>query len=90
MTLVESVKQKRDHEMVCLAAPLASHASDGRAEAAVKSVHGVFRTMKVALGETVPGFLLHGKNPMLSWAIRHGAWLHTRYSVGRDGRSPYP
>eukprot|EP00969_Alexandrium_andersonii_P152242 6732572-Alexandrium_andersonii.AAC.1 len=44
--------------------------------------------MKVVLEENVPG-LTHGKNPMLSWAIRHGAWLHTRYSVGRDGRSPY-
>eukprot|EP00969_Alexandrium_andersonii_P265431 11730114-Alexandrium_andersonii.AAC.1 len=46
MELAELVKQKCDHEMVCLAAPLASHASDGRAEAAVKSVRGTVRTMK--------------------------------------------
>eukprot|EP00969_Alexandrium_andersonii_P260100 11500408-Alexandrium_andersonii.AAC.1 len=68
MKFAESVKQKCDREMVCLAAPLASHASNGRAEAAVKSARGMIRTTKVALKENVPGFLLRGKNPMLSLA----------------------
>ena len=67
-----------------------SHQSNGAAEKAVSTVRGLASTNLAVLKDKIPSFEVTTHSPMLPWAIRHAAWVLTRYNLGRDTRmTPY-
>lgn len=69
--------------------PKASKQSFGRAE----GMHAVFeamcRTWMEQVKEDYGLSFISVDHPIVEWMVRHIAWLHERFSVGRDGRTPF-
>ena len=63
-----------------------SHQSNGGAEKAVSTVRGLARTYLAVIKDKIQSFEVTTHSPMLPWAIRHAAWILTRYNVRRDTR----
>ena len=70
------------------ASPVGESQSNGRIENAVRRVKGQLRTMKEALDYRYKS-RIPASHPVLSWIPRQSAATLTRYSVGKDGRTPY-
>ncbi len=66
--------------------PTGSHAPNGLAEAAVKNVEGLVRTMTAELCEIFK-CSINATHPILGWIIRHAAYCHNRFAVKASGRT---
>ena len=57
-------------------------------EAGVKTVEGMVRTVKFCL-EAKLGIKIETTDPVFYWLVEHCADLVTKFSIGRDGMTPY-
>ena len=62
--------------------------TNGAAEKAVQDVTAHVRVLLLALEDRLK-VKIDVKLPVVKWMIRHAAFLHTRYSVGHDGLTPW-
>ena len=62
--------------------------SNGRVEEAGKTIRGIVRTHKDRIEHQI-GEKLPTDAVILQWLIRWAAMLHSRYSVGKDGKTAY-
>ena len=63
-------------------------ASNGRAERTIQAVEDLLRTLKSAL-ETRLKAKLESGHPVMRWLVEHVASILNRYSVNKDGQTPY-
>ena len=63
-------------------------ASNGRAERTVQAVEDLLRTLKSAL-ESRLKVRLGNQLPVVRWMVEHVATILNRYSVNKDGATPY-
>ena len=90
----EEIEEAEPPKGTIIACPELSHPgesqSNGKAEAAVKTVVNQARTLKVALEARMkrdkPFPYTH---PIVAWIFEHAAWVLTKYQVNREGRTPY-
>ena len=75
------VARRRDRALV-RQVPRRSHQSLGADERWNQSVQGQFRVIKMQLEEQA-GTLFTANSAVCSWAVRHSAWLLTRFQVSR-------
>ena len=64
------------------------HQSNGLAERGVQEVQGIARTVKHHI-EYKLGITINYDHPIIAWMTEHVSTLFNRYTVGRDGRTPY-
>ena len=57
-------------------------------ERAHQSVEAMVRTMKEVVEDNAQT-ILSATDSIASWMIRHAAFLQTRFSVGKDGKTPF-
>ena len=63
-------------------------ASNGRAERTVQAVEDLLRTLKSALEARIKA-RIPVDHPILRWMVEHVASILNRYSVNKDGQTPY-
>ena len=64
------------------------HPSNGRAEQGVQELEGIVRTLKDSL-ECKLGIMFNFDHPIVHWMVEHAATIINRFSVSRDGKTPY-
>ena len=85
LALKAEVKRTSGVEIVPELSPVGESQSNGRAERAVRTTKGQFRTMKEALDSRYKD-RIPASHPVLSWMPRHSAASVTRHQVGKDGK----
>ena len=88
LALKEEVRRMLSQDVIMEASPVGESQSNGREENAVRRVKGQLRTIKEGLDYRY-GARIPASHPVLSWIPRQAAATLTRYSVGKDGRTPY-
>ena len=68
--------------------PKKSSQSNAYVERAHQSIEAMVRTMKEVI-EDKAHTRLSATDSITSWMIRHAAFLQTRFSVGKDGKTPF-
>ena len=68
--------------------PPGSHASNGIAEAAVKNIEGLVRTMSSDIGDKY-NTRVEANSAILGWIIRHAAWVQNRFVYKASGRTAF-
>jgi hypothetical protein len=87
--LCTEVKNGFSGEIIPEVAPKENHEkSNGEAEATVKQIHGMVRTLREAL-QCQAKLHLPVKHPVLAWMIEHAGTLLTLFSRGDDGLTPF-
>ena len=86
-TLLDEIKARRAETLVERTA-VESHQSIGAVERVNREVAGLLRTPKTAL-ETRIGTKVGLEHDLISWMIRHSAWLVTRFRVRTSGQTAY-
>ena len=77
-------------EVVPEAAPKESHEkSNGEAEATVKQVHGMVRTIREHVMFSIGGTEIPPKHPVMAWLVEHAGTVLTLYNRGPDGLVPW-
>ena len=87
VSLVEKVCEKLPRAR-SRTAPKASKGSNGQVEQKNKSIEGMARTLLASV-RTLYKLNVPTSHPIVTWAIRHGAWLKDRFQLGGDGMTPY-
>ncbi len=87
--LAEAAGQKWNKEVQIQTAPRESHASNGNAERAIQEIGKQVRTVVNALEMRYPDFKVTVNHASYAWAVRHSAWLITRFLIKTDGKTPY-
>ena len=82
-----AVNEKLPAAIPC-ATPKGSKGFLGRAERLHGTVEGLMRTFRVAIGDHYK-VQIPITHPIVSWMVRHAAWIHDRYQTGMDGRTAY-
>ena len=67
--------------------PVESHASNGHVERAIRTVRGLARTFLEQLARETGVTATAPNSPWVAWALRHAAWLHSRFHQRRDAGS---
>ena len=88
LQLKEAVAQAWHGEVVPEESPVGESQSNGGAEAGVRSVEGMTRTLRAAL-EGRYSLTVHQSEHVMAWLVDHAATLLHRYGPGVDGKSPY-
>ena len=88
LALNAEVKRTSEVEIVPEMSPVGESQSNGRAERAVRTMKGQFRTMKEAIDSRYKD-RIPASHAVLSWMPRHSAASVTRYQVGKDGKTAY-
>ena len=88
------VKAPRDPSLPVIGAPDHSlpgeSASNSKAEAAVRHIMDMTRTLKVALEARLRlSKPLPSSHPIVAWMFSHAAWLLSKYAVNAEGRTPW-
>ena len=88
------VKAPRDDQAPVIGVPELSHpgesASNGKAEAAVKQVMDMARTLKVALEARIGAKRpLPCRHPVVASALEHTTWILNKYGLNAEGRTPW-
>ena len=78
----------RESQTVPRNPPAYNPQSNGPCEKAVQDVTTQLRTMKLALENRVKVKILD-ELPIMQWALEHASFLINRFSVGKDGMTPY-
>ena len=64
--------------------------SNGKAEAAVKQIMDMTRTIKVAFEARMKlATPLPCGHPLVAWMVQHAAWLLSKYALNAEGRTPW-
>ena len=88
--LCNHVQGKFAGEIIPEAAPKEYHErSNGEAEATVKQVHGLVRTLTEFLMLKMGNKEIPPKHPGLAWMVEHAGTLQTLYGRGEDGLTPW-
>ena len=82
----ECRREGQEWQILRKVSPIQSHHSNGAAEKAVSTVHGLARTYLAVLKGKIPSSDVTTHSPMLQWTITHEVWVLTRYNVRRDTR----
>jgi len=88
LDLVKAVRRLRGEGTLVEAAKSRDSQSNGMIERGIQSIEGIVRTMKIALEKRL-NRKINCTHPVMSWLIEHGAETLNRYTVGKDGRTPY-
>ena len=67
--------------------PVGESQSNGLIEAAVKTIEGMFRTLKCHIQSKLKQEI-SADHPIWPWLTEHVAMLHNRYKIGADGKTP--
>jgi len=86
VALAEHFAEARAGQTLLESPPPGESASNGAAEKAVQLAENMGRTVLGALQEKI-GVVKNAK--LIPWAMRHGAWLYSRFALGEDGMTPY-
>ena len=92
-TLVEAVISRMHTEenvkrISPTTSPVGSHQSNGMAEVGVQLAEAVARTFTLAVEQRY-GVEVKPTSSILPWAVRHAAYVYTRFQVRRNGKTPY-
>ena len=89
MALAREIKIQRgaDVETVIEPARQGDKRSNGAAERAVRTSKDMLRTLKMALERRI-GVTIPPEADVLTWMAEHGSYLHNRFQVGANGRTP--
>ena len=68
--------------------PVGNSKSNGLAERAVQDIQGMVRTMRSAAEDRWGGKMAL-EHPIWAWLVEYAAFLWTRYSVAKDGKTAY-
>ena len=93
LTLVEAVISRMHTEenvkrISPTTSPVGSHQSNGMAEVGVQLAEAVARTFTLAVEQRY-GVEVKPTSSILPWAVRHAAYVYTRFQVRRNGKTPY-
>ncbi len=69
--------------------PVGSHASNGGAEMAVQRIAAQTRALRLRINMRYDGYDFRADHRLTAWAIRHAAWLETRFQPKSDGHSAF-
>ena len=69
--------------------PKGDHQANGAAAQGVRLAQGYARTVLAAVAQNVGVTDIPENSPLLPYAVRHGAWLYTKFAVGPDGKTPW-
>ena len=86
-TLLDEIKARRPETLVEHTA-VESHQSIGAVERMNREVAGLLRRLKAALEARI-GAKVGLDHDLISWMIRHSAWLITRFRVRASGHTAY-
>ena len=86
--VVRKLKEAWAGETIIEKAPKGEKASNGEAERAVQSIHGLARTLKEYV-EIHARIKLDPRSPVIAWLIEHASNLHYIYNRGEDGMTPF-
>ena len=85
--MVDEVKKKRGFRTLHRKSPRYSHQSLGYAEQSNWNVESMLRVLLSSLEQHYRK--VRSDEPIVAWAIRHAAWLLTRFRVRPDGRTSH-
>ena len=88
MDVAKHVAPERKATTIIRQTPKKSSQSNAYVERAHQSVDAMVRTMKEVI-EDKAHIRLSATDNITSWMIRHAAFLQTRFSVGKDGKTPF-
>eukprot|EP00435_Cladocopium_sp_Y103_P039764 s3333_g10.t1 len=88
-SLADAAAKQWNKEAQIQVAPRDSHASNGAVERAILEVSRQVRTVVNALEMRYPDFKVKPNSLIYPWAVRHAAWLLTRFLVKTDGKTGY-
>ena len=88
VALQAEVARRRDGRTVPINPPAYDPQGNGPAEKAVQDVTGHVRCLKLALEARIK-CNLDAKHPVITWMMRHAAFLLTRLSKGHDGMTSW-
>ena len=69
--------------------PPGDHQANGAAEQGVRLAQGYARTLLAAVAQAVGLEDIPESSPLIPYAVRHGAWLYTRFAVRPDGKTAW-
>lgn len=84
--LASGIRDMRIHPNITEESPEYEPQANGRAERCVQTTKRQLCTLRGALESRNQSARRH---PMLTWALRHAASIHSRYLVGTDGRTQW-
>ena len=88
--MAKHVPAERKASTIIRQTPKKSSQSNAFVERAHQSVEAMVRTMKeVIVIEDKAKIKLSATEDIATWMIRHAAFLQTRFSVGKDGKTPF-
>ena len=88
--LLEAAAAEHSGEATVEAAPRDGHEqANGVAEQGVRLAQGRARTLLAALAHALQVEDLPHESVLVPWAVRHGAWLYSHFTVGPDGKTPH-
>ena len=93
LTLVEAVISRVHNEehlkrIRPTTSPVGSHQSNGMAEVGVQISESVARTFTLAVEKRYK-VEVKRTSSILPWAVRHAAYVYTRFQVMQNGKTPY-
>ena len=86
--LIDDVKAHWRGELIHERAPTGDHRANGWVEAGVRTVEAQIKALKLAT-ESRYGIELDHTSILIPWMVDYAGWLVTRYSIGREGKTPY-
>lgn len=86
--LAREVKSARTHPTHVEMSPGGSHQSMGGIERANSTLTGIIRAVKTHIGRETKR-PMRVDHPIMPWLVRHSAWLVTRFSVRKSGRTAF-
>ena len=87
--LADAAAKQWNKEARFQTAPCDSHASNGAVERAILEVSRQVRTIVHAFETRYPSYKVKPYGLVYPWAVRHEAWLLTKFLVKADGKTPY-
>ena len=88
LDLREAAMEALAQTCVPIAPPPGEHQSNGGIENAVKLTKGMLRVHHRALEDKL-GASVPSDHPIMGWLVEHVTDLISKYSVGKDGKTPY-
>ena len=88
--LAKNVRRQREEgtETVLEHPPVGESQENGVIENGVRTAEGMVRTLKCSL-EARAGIDIEPENDILKWLVEWAAYVHSRFCVGKDGRTPF-
>ena len=87
-TMMSRIKMLSGEQCSLEETPIGESKSNGRVEAAVFEIRGLYKTMRSNL-ETNYGMLIPANHPIHAWLVRHASGTRFRESMGTDGYTAY-